>query len=79
MLIPFYNFYWLFVANWGLVSAIERQLAAKKPRRPAEVGTTFALVCCIVQLVPAVNLLVSPLLWAAFMLRIDAVQAELER
>jgi hypothetical protein len=79
LLIPIYNFYWLFVANWGLTTAIDRQLAASTPKRALAAPSTFALVCCIVQLVPLVNLIASPFFWAAFMVLVDAVQAEAEQ
>ena len=79
LLIPVYDLYWQFVATWGLTDAIDHQIAAEPRRRLASAPQTLALVCCIVQLIPVANLLVSPLFWGAFMLRVDAVQADLDR
>ena len=60
--------------NVGLAMAIERHL--KSIGRPlAKRLDTLAIACCIVQLIPLANLIVSPFLWALLMARVDAAQA----
>jgi hypothetical protein len=78
LFIPVYGIYWLFIANIGLCGAVERHLA-RGGARGAKVPSTLALVCSLVQLVPLVNVLVSPFLWALFMARVDVTQAEADR
>jgi len=76
LFIPFYGFYWLFVANIGLCSALERH--AKQVRLQRNGPSSFALVTCLVQLVPLVGLLLAPLFWFTLMFRIDLLHAEVE-
>jgi hypothetical protein len=74
--VPVYNLYWCFIANIGLCGAIDGQLrrAFRKPRAPSN----FALVTCIVQVIPAIGLIFAPLFWAVFMPWVDGIQAEVE-
>ncbi|MDC0743657.1 hypothetical protein [Polyangium mundeleinium] len=78
LFIPVYGIYWLFVANTGLCGAIERRLK-RVHARSVEVPSTLAFVACLVQLVPVLNLALSPFLWGLFMARADAAQAEADR
>jgi hypothetical protein len=77
LFIPVYGLYWLFIANIGLCGALERQLKRARAR-VTEGPSTLALITCLVELVPIVNL-AAPLLWAILMMRIDAAQTEAER
>src|SRR6185437_4887144 len=47
--------------------------------RSRKAPSTLAFIACLVQLVPLANLIVSPFLWALFMVQVDAAQAEAER
>jgi len=78
LFIPVYGVYWLFIANIGLCGAVERHLQ-RGGARSTEVPSTLALVACLVQLVPVINIILSPFLWALFMARVDASQAEADR
>jgi len=73
--IPFYNLYWVFVANLGLCEAINRTLVAqgKQPRAPKG----LAIAACVSQLVPYCNLLVGPILWAVYMFMVDGARREM--
>ena len=73
--IPFYNLYWVFVANLGLCEAINRTLVAqgKQPRAPKG----LAIAACVSQLVPYCNLLVGPILWAVYMFMVDGARKEM--
>jgi len=76
LFIPVYGaFYWMFIATIGLCGAVEHQLKRLRVRSPS-VPSTLALITCLVQLVPGVNLVVAPLLWGLFMTRVDTAQAE---
>lgn len=75
LFILIYGIYWLFLANIGLCGAVERHLR-RNGARSTTAPSTLAFIACLVQLVPVLNLIVSPVLWAVFMARVDAVQAE---
>lgn len=77
LFVPLYGIYWLFLANIGLCGAIERHLH-RGGARSAKAPSTTAFIACFAQMVPVVNLLVSPFLWAVFMARVDAAQAQAE-
>ena len=68
----------MFIANIGLCGADERHHKRVRARDPSA-PSTLALITCLAQLVPGVNLLVSPFLWGLFMVRVDAAQAEADR
>jgi hypothetical protein len=74
--IPFYNLWWIFVANVGLCSATNRQLERLGSRTRAPAG--LAVFACIVQLVPYVNLVLAPLVWAGFAIAVDGAQREMQ-
>jgi hypothetical protein len=78
LFIPLYGIYWIFQANLGLCGAVERHLLRSRAAE-AKAPSGLALMACLTQLLPVVNLLVSPFLWAFFMTRIDRLQAEAER
>lgn len=76
LFLPFYNIYWMFIANVGLCGAIE--LHARQRGRPTRAPSSLAMAACIVQLIPAIGLLLGPLVWFAFMIRIDMLQSTLD-
>jgi hypothetical protein len=73
--IPFYNLYWVFVANLGLCEAINRTLVAQGKQPKAPKG--LAIAACVSQLVPYCNLLVGPILWAVYMFMVDGARREM--
>lgn len=76
LFVPLYNLYWMFIANIGLCGAIERH--ARRRGRPTRAPSSLAMAACIVQLIPAIGLLVGPILWSAFMVRVDMLQHSLD-
>jgi hypothetical protein len=74
LFVPFYNWYWVFVANVGLCEAINRTLVASggQPRAPRG----LAIAACIVALIPYVNYL-SPIMWTVYMFVMDSAKKEL--
>ncbi len=73
--IPFYNFYWIFVANVGLCDALDYGLQRVGSFRRAPRGS--AIVACIFQLIPYLNFLISPFTWLIFMFLADGARFEL--
>jgi len=75
LFIPFYNLYWVFVANVGLCEAVNRTLLARggQPRAPRG----LAIAACVAHLVPYCNLLVAPILWAIYMFQVDGARREM--
>lgn len=73
--IPFYNLYWIFVANVGLCEAINRSLLARGGQARAPRG--LAIAACVAHLVPYCNLLASPILWTIYMFSVDGARKEL--
>jgi hypothetical protein len=75
LFVPFYNLYWVFVANMGLCEAINRSLITRggAPRAPKG----LAIACCIVNIVPYCNLLAGPIMWLVFMFMLDGPKKEL--
>jgi hypothetical protein len=75
MFIPFYNFYWVFVANLGLCEAVNRTLLAHgaQPRAPRG----LAVAACVVHLIPYCNLLVGPILWTTYFFMVDSARREM--
>jgi hypothetical protein len=76
VLIPFYNLYWIFIANVSLCNAINRQL--ERLGSPKRAPVALAIVTCIFQLVPYVNLVVGPFLWAIHVIFVDRAQSVME-
>ena len=74
LFVPFYNWYWVFVANVGLCDAINRTLVmgGGQPRAPKG----LAIACCIIGLIPYVNYL-SPITWTIYMFLMDSAKKEL--
>jgi len=75
LFIPFFNWYWIFVANVGYCDALDRMLINQGSHRRAPKG--LAIACCVTQLVPYVNILIAPFLWMTYMILADRAKAEL--
>jgi hypothetical protein len=75
LFIPFFNLYWLFVANVGLCDALDYGLTTVGSYRRAP--RVAAIIAGIFQLVPYLNLLISPFTWLLFMFLADGARNEL--
>jgi hypothetical protein len=75
LFIPFFNLYWVFIANLGLCEAINRTLVAqgKPPRAPKG----LAIATCVTQVIPYCNFLVAPILWTVYMFMMDTARKEM--
>ncbi len=76
LFIPYFNLYWMFVANVGLCGALERLV--QRHRTVAQPPTTLATLACIAELLPAFNLCVAPFLWFLVMKGFDDVTREVD-
>lgn len=75
LLVPCFNFVWMFMTNLGLVDSLNRACSA---RRVMERGSSsLALTACIVQCLPYCNLLLGPPLWFLYMLSVDKAREAL--
>ncbi len=78
LLIPYYNFYWMFPINLGLCDAMEamRSQMVQAPRvdPPPRDTAMWAAIC---ELIPFVSFFVAPFLWSSYMRRIDAMHDEI--
>jgi hypothetical protein len=75
LFIPFYNLYWMFVANQGLCEAVDRTLLSQGGMARAPRG--LARTACTVQIIPYCNLLVAPILWTVYMFQVDRARREM--
>jgi len=73
LLIPYFHYYWMFVANCGLCDALDRLRVSYPTSQPAPKG--LAIAACICQLV--VPFPVGSILWLVFMARIEKMTAEM--
>jgi hypothetical protein len=73
--IPFFNLYWIFVANVGLCDAINRSLLAKGGAARAPKG--LAIAACVTYIIPYCNVLISPILATVFMFMLDGARKEM--
>jgi hypothetical protein len=71
LLIPYFNYYWIFVINCGLCDALDRMRVAYKSD-PAPKG--LAIAACVCQLVAFP---VAPFVWFAFMNAVDRSMAQM--
>lgn len=62
MFIPFFNFYWPFVAYKGL--AEDANALADQNQLPNRISRGLSLAVCIILLIPYLNLLVTPILFS---------------
>jgi hypothetical protein len=75
LFIPFFNLYWIFIANVGLCEAVNRTLLSRGGQARAPKG--LAIAASISHLVPYCNLLVSPILWTIYMIMMDGARREM--
>ena len=73
MLIPYFHYYWMFVANIGLCDALDRLRVSYPTTKPAP--KNLAIAACICQLV--IPFPVGSILWFVFMARIERMTAEM--
>lgn len=73
LLIPYFHYYWMFVANCGLCDALDRLRVSYPTREPAP--KTLAIIACICQLV--VPIPVGGILWLVFMSKIERMTQEM--
>jgi len=77
MFIPYYNLYWMFVANTGLCDALERMRLTLPTPTTRATPRGLAIGAAVCQIIPLANLVVAPFLWFFYMHSLDAVRAEL--
>ncbi len=77
LFLPYYNLYWMFVANVGLCDAMDRMRLSFRGVRPAPRGA--ALGACICQVIPIVNLFVAPFFWFFYMRGVDQFREDMHR
>lgn len=75
LFIPFFNLYWLFVANVGLCDALDYGLTTTGSYRRAP--RVAAIIACVFQLVPYLNLFIAPFTWLIFMFLADGARNEM--
>lgn len=73
MLIPYYHYYWMFVANCGLCDALDR-LRVRYPTSAAA-PKSLAIAACICQLL--IPFPVGSLLWLIFMGKVEKMTREM--
>ncbi len=73
LLIPYFHYYWMFVANCGLCDALDR-LRVTYPTRDAA-PKSLAIMACICQLV--IPLPVGSILWLVFMAKVERMTREM--
>lgn len=73
LLIPYFHYYWMFVANCGLCDALDRLRVSYPTREPAP--KNLAIMACICQLLVPVP--VGGILWLVFMSKIERMTREM--
>ncbi len=73
LLIPYFHYYWMFVANCGLCDALDRLRVSYPTSKPAP--KNLAIAACVCQLV--IPFPVGSILWLIFMARIEQMTAEM--
>ncbi|MBX3192601.1 MAG: hypothetical protein KF819_36795 [Labilithrix sp.] len=73
MLIPYFHYYWMFVANCGLCDALDRLRVSYPTSRPAP--KSLAIAACACQLI--VPFPVAAILWLIFMKRCEEMTREM--
>jgi hypothetical protein len=73
MLIPYFHYYWMFVANCGLCDALDR-LRVSYPTREAA-PKNLAIAACVCQFV--IPFPVGSLLWLVFMSKVERMTREM--
>ncbi len=71
LLIPYFQYYWMFVVNCALADALDRmQISVAGPPKPSAKGTAIAACICTLVFFPA-----SIFLWHAYMKRLEETAA----
>lgn len=73
MLIPYFHYYWMFVANCGLCDALDRLRVSYPTREPAP--KTLAIAACVCQFV--IPFPVGSFLWLVFMSKVERMTREM--
>lgn len=73
LLIPYFHYYWMFVANIGLCDALDRLRVSYPTSKPAP--KNLAIAACVCQLV--IPFPVGSILWFVFMTRIERMTHEM--
>lgn len=73
LLIPYFHYYWMFVANCGLCDALDRMRVSYPTAKPAP--KNLAIAACVCQLL--IPFPVGSILWFVFMSRIERMTAEM--
>jgi hypothetical protein len=73
LLIPYFQYYWMFVVNLGLCDALDR-LRVRYPTRDAS-PKSLALIACIMQMI--VPLPVGTICWILLMSKVEAMSREM--
>jgi hypothetical protein len=73
LLIPYFHYYWMFVANVGLCEALDRLRVSYPTSKPAPKG--LAIAACVCQLL--IPFPVGSILWLVFMARVERMTAEM--
>lgn len=73
MLIPYFHYYWMFVANVGLCDALDRLRVSYPTSKPAP--KNLAIAACVCQLL--IPFPVGSILWFVFMSRVERMTAEM--
>ncbi len=77
LLIPYYNFYYMFVINFALCDAMQRMQASARTNET--VTRDMVMWACVLEIIPFANFFVSPFLWAKYMRRVDTMHEEIAR
>ena len=73
MLIPYFHYYWMFVANVGLCDALDRLRVSYPTSKPAP--KSLAIAACVCQM--AIPFPVGSILWLVFMSRVERMTEEM--
>ncbi len=73
MLIPYFHYYWMFVANLGLCDALDRLRVSYPTRDPAP--KSLAIAACVCQLL--IPFPVGSILWLVFMGKVERMTREM--
>ena len=73
LLIPYFNYYWMFVANCGLCDALDRLRTTFPTSQPAP--KNLAIAACILQL--TIPFPVGAIFWLIYMSKIEKMTAEM--
>lgn len=73
MIVPYFNYYWMFVANCSLCDALDRLRVSYPTRHPAP--KNLAIAACVCQLL--IPFPVGAILWLVFMAKVEQMTREM--